>query len=377
MRKLFAAVTVLGLVTAAAVAADKEGIKKEDSSKEPEPKALKVGDKAPQLTVSKWMHGKAVSAFTPGKTYVVEFWATWCGPCVIMMPHLGELQAEFKDKGLTVIGYTTKDPMNTEQKVADFVAKRGPKLGYTFAYGDGPAMDNAWMNAAHQDGIPCSFVVDPNGKLAYIGHPMFLGVVLPKVIAGNWNAEQGDLEVAEAKKELQAAFRGMNGPTPEESLKTLTEFETKRPELAKLPFFVSPKIMLLLRAKKLDEAKKLAGVVLAKAIEQDDAGGLRTVANICKFRGAKEQKDLTDLSLKAADALLKVSGDKDLGALVTAAEVNFATGNKAKAKEYGKKALAAAADQPKGIRTQVERLVEKYDDAKETDGKKETKKEDK
>jgi hypothetical protein len=238
-------------------------------------------------------------------------------------------------------------------------------------------MDNAWMNAAHQDGIPCSFVVDPNGKLAYIGHPMFLGVVLPKVIAGNWNAEQGDLEVAEAKKELQAAFRGMNGPTPEESLKTLTEFETKRPELAKLPFFVSPKIMLLLRAKKLDEAKKLAGVVLAKAIEQDDAGGLRTVANICKFRGAKEQKDLTDLSLKAADALLKVSGDKDLGALVTAAEVNFATGNKAKAKEYGKKALAAAADQPKGIRTQVERLVEKYDDAKETDGKKETKKEDK
>jgi thiol-disulfide isomerase/thioredoxin len=137
MRKLFAAVTVLGLVTAAAVAADKEGIKKEDSSKEPEPKALKVGDKAPQLTVSKWMQGKAVSAFTPGKTYVVEFWATWCGPCIIMMPHLGELQAEFKDKGLTVIGYTTKDPMNTEQKVADFVAKRGPKLGYTFAYGDG------------------------------------------------------------------------------------------------------------------------------------------------------------------------------------------------------------------------------------------------
>jgi len=374
MRKLFVAVTLLSLLTVTAMAADKAGDKKGEASPEKELKTLKVGDAAPPLRVSKWMQGKAVSAFAPGKTYVVEFWATWCGPCIIMMPHLGELQSEYKDKGLTIIGFSAKDPMNTEKKVAEFVAKRGPKLGYTFAFGDDSNMFNSWMSAAHQDGIPCSFVVDQKGKLAYIGHPMFLGVVLPKVVDGTWKTEEGDLEVAEAKKDLETAFRGANGPDPEASLKAFSQFESKRPELAKLPFLTGPKITLLIKAKKVDEAKQLAGDVLAKAIENDDAGALRTVANIGQFPGAKGVKEITDISLKAADALLKVSGDKDLGALITAAQANFAAGNKAKAKEYGKKAIEATADQPKGVRSQVERLVKKYDDTKEADGKQESKK---
>jgi hypothetical protein len=264
--------------------------------------------------------------------------------------------------------------MNTAKKVAEFVAKRGPKLGYTFAYGDGPEMFDAWMTAAHQNGIPCSFVIDQKGKLAYIGHPMFLGVVLPKVIAGNWKAEQGETELAQAKKDLEAVFEDLNGPSAEASLKVLTEFESKRPELAKLPFFVGPKIMLLIKAKKLDDANKLAGEVLSKAVEQDDPGALRTVANIGRFPGAKGVQSLTDLSLQASDALLKVSGDKDLTALVTAADANFAAGNKAKARDFAKKALEASADQPKGVRSRIEHLIQKYDDKKDADSEKDAKK---
>src|SRR4051794_37880273 len=71
-----------------------------------EPKApkLRVGDPAPLLKVSKWLQGKEVKRYEPGKVYVVEFWATWCGPCIGAMPHLSNLQTEFKDRGLTVIG---------------------------------------------------------------------------------------------------------------------------------------------------------------------------------------------------------------------------------------------------------------------------------
>jgi thiol-disulfide isomerase/thioredoxin len=374
MRKLFTAFTLLGFVTAAASAADDKGQKKADSSKEKESKTLKAGDAAPQLKVTKWLQGKEVPAFTQGKVYVVEFWATWCGPCVVMMPHLGELQSEYKDQGVTVIGYTANDENNTADKVAEFVSKRGPKLGYTFAYGADRNTYDAWMTAAGQNGIPCSFVIDQKGKIAYIGHPMFLGEVLPKVVAGTWNAEEGAAVVAEAEKDLNTLFEKLDGPDAAASLKALQEFEKKRPGLASIPFLVSPKIMLLLKAKKFDEATKFGGTVLAKAIEQEDTNTLRAVANMNRLAESKGEKSVSDLSLKASDALLKASGDKDLLALVTAAEVNFSAGNTAKAKEFGKKAMEAAADQPDGVRKQVERLVKRYDEEKKEDGKKEEKK---
>lgn len=375
MRKLVTAFAVFAFITAVVSAADKKGDKAPESKTEKESKILKAGDAPPKLKVSKWLQGKAVSTFAPGKIYVVEFWANWCGPCVVMMPHLSELQSEYKDKGLTVIGYTANDPRNTAQKVAEFVAKRGPKLGYTFAYEDSRDTYNAWMTAADQHGIPCSFVIDQKGKIAYIGHPMLLGEVLPKVIAGTWKAEQGATELAKAEKDVDAVFGSLNGQDAEASLKALSDFEKKHPGLAKIPYFVGPKIMLLIQAKKFDEAQNLAEAVMAKALDQDDPTALRTVASISRFPGAKGQPALIDLSLKASDALLKVSGDKDLMALVTAAETNFAVGNKAKAREFGKKALEAAANEPKGLRMQLENLVKKYDEKKkDEDTKKEAKK---
>ena len=112
-----------------------------------------------------WIQGAEVTAFAPDKVYVVEFWATWCGPCIVMMPHMAEMQAEYRDKGVTFIGYTAKDPNNTAEKVSTFVSKRGPKLGYTFAYGDTSDTYDAYMKAAGQGGIPCSYVVDKGKTL--------------------------------------------------------------------------------------------------------------------------------------------------------------------------------------------------------------------
>src|SRR5215471_5656015 len=65
---------------------------------------LKVGDPAPKLQTGKWVQGEPVKEFAKGKAYIVEFWATWCGPCRISIPHLNEIHNKFKDKGLIVIG---------------------------------------------------------------------------------------------------------------------------------------------------------------------------------------------------------------------------------------------------------------------------------
>jgi thiol-disulfide isomerase/thioredoxin len=166
---------------------------KSDPSKQHKPVAsLKVGDPAPALTVTEWLQGDAVTKFEPGKVYVVEFWATWCGACIRSMPHLAELQIRYKDRGVTIIGFTSRDiqkSSNSDEKVAAFVKKRGPRLGYPFAYAADDRTVDAWMKAADQHWLPSIFVVDGTGRIAYIGSPIFLEMALLKVLAGDASAK--------------------------------------------------------------------------------------------------------------------------------------------------------------------------------------------
>ena len=63
----------------------------------PEP-TLKMGDPAPKLTNGKWVQGDAVKKFEPGKVYVIECWATWCGPCVASIPHVNEIYGKCRTR---------------------------------------------------------------------------------------------------------------------------------------------------------------------------------------------------------------------------------------------------------------------------------------
>ncbi|HWQ90364.1 MAG TPA: TlpA disulfide reductase family protein [Clostridia bacterium] len=135
---------------------------------------LKVGDPAPKLEAGKWVQGTPVTQLEKGKVYLVEFWATWCGPCRATIPHLNELHTKFKDKGLIVIGQNVWE--RDEKKVEPFVKEMGEKMTYRVALDDKQGnkegkMATAWMEAAGQNGIPAAFLVDKNGKIAWIGHP--------------------------------------------------------------------------------------------------------------------------------------------------------------------------------------------------------------
>jgi thiol-disulfide isomerase/thioredoxin len=166
---------------------------------------LMVGDRAPELAISEWVKGDEVTGFEDGKVYVVEFWATWCGPCIAGMPHLSELQKEYKDKGVTVIGVTSKDSRgNSLERVHEMVEAKGDKMAYTVAWDIDRKTNEAFMRDGGQNGIPCAFVVDQNGYVAWVGHPMLMDEPLHDIVSGKWDIKQAAADhVAQIKLEAK------------------------------------------------------------------------------------------------------------------------------------------------------------------------------
>ena len=149
---------------------------------------LNIGDPAPAIKVAKWLKGSSVNGFEKGKVYVVEFWATWCMPCIAGMPHLSELAAKYKND-VTVSGISVWERKTTSPtRVANFVDSMGSKMAYNVAADDSSFMGDSWLKASGTRGIPAAFVIDKNSKLAWIGLPKKLDEVLPKVINGSWDA---------------------------------------------------------------------------------------------------------------------------------------------------------------------------------------------
>jgi thiol-disulfide isomerase/thioredoxin len=323
-----------------------------DPSKQKKPAAsLKVGDLAPALKVSKWLQGEEVKAFKPGKVYVIEFWSTTCAPCIAFMPHLAELQKQYQDKDVTIIGCTAAAFNDTEAMAAAFVKKRGPALRYRFAFADDRTFA-AWMTAAAQQAIPCTFVVDRTGRIAYIGNPLYLGVVLDKVVAGASTAKEVGEEVGKIRDEF-TVVSGTLSRGPQAYLRALKAFEAKYPALADFFPAMKSKLSFLPKYGKPGEAKKYAQRLLAKAIKREDRLVLALVSALFRQGDAKENKDLLALAVKAAEAEVRITGGKDAQTLIALADVHFISGDKAKAREFARKAVAAAADGPDALRRRI------------------------
>jgi thiol-disulfide isomerase/thioredoxin len=360
------ALVAAGLVALVAFAAGGDNVKpaqdtKQQAKKERPAVSLKVGDLAPALKASKWHQGAKVTQFERGKVYVVEFWATWCGLCVHLMPHNAELQAEYRNRGVTFIYCTARDPDNTEEQVAAFVRKRGPKFPFTFAYGDDRTTFNAWMKAAGREGLPCAFVVDRSGRIAYIGTPIYLGVVLPRVLAADAKAQTVSAEVSKIVKEWESVSSTLF-PDHKAGLKALKAFEAKYPALTNNPVIVRVKLSLLPMVGQVDEAKKVAEIVTARAVKQENPNALIQVSSLLRQGEGKQSKELLAIAVKAARAAVRLAGDRDAQALINLASTYHVAGDRPTAREYARKAVAAAVGEPAGRKEYIEKEAKRIQD---------------
>jgi len=168
--------------------------------------SLNIGDPAPPLREREWIKGTPVQRFEKGKVYVLEFWATWCGPCIAAMPHLSTLAREYRDK-VTVLGIDIYEQKATSiKKVKAFVDSMGNRMDFYVAAEDSNFTVADWIEATGgNNGIPMTFLVNAEGRLAWIGHPKDLDEVLRKIVNNTW-----DVKEAEARRNLNKRLRELD-----------------------------------------------------------------------------------------------------------------------------------------------------------------------
>lgn len=356
MRTLLAAVAFGWLAVSVVLAEDPKP--SPDGTKPPA--TLKIGDPAPTLTVTSWLQGDPVRKFERGKVYVVEFWATWCGAPIRYMPHLAELQARYKDHGVTVISFTSRDirgvPGNGEEKVAAFVKKWGSTLGYTFAYADDGTTADAWMKAAGREHFT-TFVVDGTGRIAYMGGPMFLGMVLPKVVASNANAKAVGEQMAKVEADYRTVCATLDRD-PDAFLGAFAAFEAKYPPLADCLPVVYAKLHLLLKQGNASKGKEYAEALVMKAIQQKNVFVLE--AAYLQLRDQQENKEFVALAVRAAEAVDRIYGGKDPSSLLRLADAYLVRGDKVKAKEYARQAIRAGAGEAPTVREEIRKEAQRF-----------------
>ena len=178
---------------------------------------LDIGSKAPAISIEHYIqdgNGRfdPVTKFEDDKIYVIEFWATWCGPCISSMPEIADLQSRYRDKGLRIISITDE----TVDEVNQLLQRKHPAVDrtiaeitslYTLTADPDRSVHEDYFDAAGETGIPSAFIVGKTGVIEWIGHPFEMKPVIEALLDDSWDRDGFARQRATLRRLAEVAAR--------------------------------------------------------------------------------------------------------------------------------------------------------------------------
>ena len=320
---------------------------------------LKAGDDAPELTDLEWLQGDPITEFKEGEVYVLDFWATWCGPCVAGVPHMDELHEKYKSDNVNIVGIAVASSQNNEE----FIKERGEGMSYPVAHDPTGKTSDAFTRAAGIGGIPAFIVIDREGKVAWTGsgypNPT-LDTVIVLLAKDKFSIEEfAELEErkAELYQEITAAMSEQNWAKVESAMTEIVELESGLvPQFA--PYIYVAKV----KQDKDDEARKYVADLMTSVLKSDVVALDGLAWTIVGTQSPLEGDEVdADLAISVAERAIEIDPE-NASATDTLARAYFVNDEIDKAIETQRRAVELADDR---FKSQFQSRLDEYESAAE------------
>ena len=292
-------------------------------------KVLGLGDMAPPLSTDYWVKGEELTEFESGKSYVVEFWATWSPPCRKSISHISELAKKYPSIQIVGVASMEHAPENDREDmrlktVMNFVQEKVGEIAYTIAYDGDETMNVTWKEPAGQSGIPVAFVIDGHGRVAWIGHPMQgLDDVLAKVAAGTYDVDKVK-QLLELKKKANSMLELGQFEASLEVLDDMYRLDSANTAALTMKFNT-----LLMKIKDSTRASTLGNACVDGPLKNNPAE-LEQILRAIVLTPGIEHRDF-ELAIRAGERAQVVAGKPSATVLEVLAKAHRGTGNTSKA----------------------------------------------
>jgi peroxiredoxin len=159
------------------------------SQKEALKKVLGDINKAPDFTLTAMNDSMYTLSKLEGKVVLINFWATWCGPCRMEIPEFNEMHKSYHEKGLEILGISVSDNKKQLKNFAKSFA-----VDYPLLYGGAREMNKIMKDYGGVYAVPSSFLVGKNGNIVWS---------YPGAILKNYDPQTFATLVYEIEKELK------------------------------------------------------------------------------------------------------------------------------------------------------------------------------
>ncbi len=322
---------------------------------------LLPGEPAPLLKDVTWLKGDAVAAWQPGHVYILDFWATWCGPCKKAIPHMDEIADTRAAQNVHVIGVAIW-PRDKMVPTPDFVTEKGEAMSYGICEDVEGKTAEAFMAPTGSNGIPTCMLVGKTGQLEWVGHPLDgMDEVLDQVLAGTWDRQgfaekfrverERDIKAGAIQAELGDATEARDWAGVARLANELYELDSEQFGGAALMSYDAQ-----LRAEQVEQAAAYGRKLVESFKEVPQA--LNALAwTIVDPQAARATPDL-ELALSAAEKANTLTDSGDFSILDTLARVVFLKGDGARARELQQKAIDLA---PAEAKAELEGRLKEYE----------------